>query len=66
MYIEEQNKIIKEALIRIMNWEMPETGEFWDPPHNTRPMSYESAFGSNGVRDYIRALAQEALNKTEI
>lgn len=61
--IEAQEKTIeelREALAKVVEWKMPETGEFWDD-EKTRPMSYGAAYGSNGERDYIRSLASQAL-----
>lgn len=52
---------LKDALTKIANWELPETGKFWDK-EETRPMSYEAAYGSNGVRDYIRSVARKVLH----
>lgn len=53
---------MRAALERIERWfgEFPETGRFWDDAC-TQPMSYGSAFGSNGERDYMRGIARAAL-----
>ncbi len=53
---------MREALERIARWhgEFPETGKFWDE-EKTRPMSYATAYGSNGERDFMRQLALDAL-----
>ena len=64
MNIEEQNQILREnrkmrkALEKIARWH----GEF--PPAEIRgkKCSYESAYGSNGARDYMRRLAKNALS----
>lgn len=50
------------ALQRIERWfgEFPETGKFWDAA-NTETMSYAACFGSNGERDFMRAVARDAL-----
>jgi len=50
----------EKALKQIEEWQLPSTGQFWDD-EETRPMSYESLYGSNGVRDYMRNVAREAL-----
>jgi hypothetical protein len=39
------------ALQKIANWGLPPSGKYWDLLE-TDPMSYEAAYGSNGVRDY--------------
>jgi len=56
------NEIMVTALARIMRWhgEFPETGEFFDE-EKTRKMSYSACFGSNGERDYMRAIAKTAV-----
>lgn len=52
-----------EALAKIERWfgEFPESGRFCDEPENTRPMSYGANYGSNGERDFMRAIARAAL-----
>lgn len=54
---------LESGLQRIERWhgEFPETGRFWDEPHNTQPMSYAACFGSNGERDYMREIARQLL-----
>ena len=52
-------KKMQEALKMIEDWKLPSTGKFWDREQQTQPMSYEAAYGSNGVRDYIRSIARE-------
>lgn len=47
-----------KALERIANWEMPATGRHWD---DGTPVSYGVEFGSNGERNIIVKLAQEAI-----
>jgi len=54
-----------EALHKIANWELPESGSFWDNDKKD-PMSYEAAFGSNGVRDYIKSVAKAAIKEAEL
>lgn len=51
-----------KALEKIEKWcgEFPETGRFWDK-EKTEPMSYAAAFGSNGERDFMRAIARSAI-----
>lgn len=51
---------LKAALKKIANWELPKTGMYWDKKEQ-QPMSYEAAHGSNGVRDYFKDLARNAL-----
>lgn len=53
---------LRVALARIEKWfgEFPETGDFWDDD-KSRPMSYAACYGSNGERDYMRAVARQAL-----
>lgn len=51
-----------DVLQKIANWELPDTGKFWDN-ENTQPMSYEACNGTNGSRDYFKSLAQKAINK---
>lgn len=51
---------LENALKKIASWELPETGKFWDK-EETRPLSYEAEYGSNGVRDYIKKIAQDSL-----
>jgi len=55
----------RSALERIERWngEFPDTGRYWDEPENARPMSYIACYGSNGERDYMRAVARQALEK---
>jgi hypothetical protein len=50
-----------ETLEKLAKWELPETGKFWDE-EKMRPISYESEYGSNGARDYIKRLAAQTLN----
>lgn len=52
---------LEDALRTIARWEFPPSGRFYDEPLNTRPMSYESAFGSGGARDYMKTVASDAL-----
>lgn len=54
---------LRAALERIARWhgEFPDTGRFWDEPENKRPMSFGACNGSNGEREYMRCIAQEAL-----
>lgn len=51
---------LEEALKRIVKWEFPPTGRYWDE-EKTMPMSYQAAFGSNGERDFMRKIASDAL-----
>lgn len=60
--IEEHAKELVEALERISKWELPSTQKFWDE-EKTKPISYEANFGSNGVREYIKNIAEQVLFK---
>jgi hypothetical protein len=51
---------LRTALQTVSEWKLPETGKFWDNEQK-EPMSYEAAWGSNGVRDYMRNVARTAL-----
>jgi hypothetical protein len=51
---------LRIALSTVAKWELPDTGEFVDE-EKTRPASYGFLFGSNGERDYMRTIANEAL-----
>ena len=54
---------LREALEQIIRWDgFPESGRYWE---DGRAMSYSAAFGSNGERDYMRTLAQEALKSND-
>ncbi|TAK84344.1 MAG: hypothetical protein EPO20_14745 [Betaproteobacteria bacterium] len=52
---------MRKALERIERWfgEFPPTGHTWK---DGSTMSYGAAYGSNGERDYMRAVARQALN----
>lgn len=58
--------VLAAALRRIERWfgEFPATGKFWDE-EKTRPTSYAGEYGSNGERDYMRAIARTALASYE-
>lgn len=51
----------RKALTTVSQWELPASGIYWGDSLKT-PMSYESAFGSNGVRYYMKNIAAESLN----
>ncbi len=55
---------LKQALAKIAKWhgEFPPTGCKWD---DGTEMSYVAAHGTNGERDYMRAIAQDALDNLE-
>lgn len=55
--------VLEAALKKIERWfgEFPKTGKFWDD-EKTRPVSYGSAFGSTGERDFMRQIARAALS----
>ena len=59
----EREERLEAALQRIAKWygEFPDTGLYWDK-EETLKMSYSAAFGSNGERDYMRKVAQDALD----
>lgn len=57
---EEKAEKYEKALKAIANWQLPVTGQFWDDD-KTQPMSYGACYGSNGERDYMKALATAAL-----
>ena len=59
-----ENERLRVALQKIANWELPPSGKYWDLLE-TDPMSYEAAYGSNGVRDYIKSIAANALKPKE-
>lgn len=54
-------KVLEDALRKIANWDLPKTGLFWTDGNTKRETSYETEYGSNGVRDYIKLLAHKAL-----
>lgn len=60
--VQEINRELLEALNKIANWELPATGKFWDK-EETQPTSYETEYGSNGARDYMKSLAKAAIKK---
>lgn len=53
---------LEDALHKVAKWETPLTGKCWD---DGSPTSYETEHGSNGVRDYFKALAMDALNSNK-
>jgi|JI10StandDraft_1071094.scaffolds.fasta_scaffold114429_5 hypothetical protein len=53
---------LETSMHMIANWHLPSTGQFWEND-KTRPMSYEAAYGSQGVQAYIKTVANEALIK---
>lgn len=55
------NTELIDALQTIIDWSLPDTGEFWDA-EKTRPVSYEGQYGSAGVRAYMRIIALLALD----
>lgn len=61
-------EVLEGALKRIYRWvgEFPETGQYWDDPKNTEPMSYAACYGSNGERDYMRDVAKRALDASPV
>ena len=47
------------ALRTVADWDLPETGETWP---SGGPVSFEAQYGSNGARDYMRAVARKAID----
>jgi len=67
--LSEQLATARAALGRISRWhgEFPPTGQFWENSDGTvsdRPMSYGAQHGSNGERDFMREIADTALDAT--
>lgn len=58
--LQSELEAVRAGLEKIANWELPATGKFWDDD-KTQPLSYETAYGSNGVRDYIKSIALKLL-----
>ena len=58
--VSNKEKQMQSVLERIANWELPATNQYWYDD-KTRPVGYEAAYGSNGVRDYFKGLAADAL-----
>ena len=61
MACREEIKLLRATLGKIERWEMPQTGRFWDE-EKMHPMRYSECYGSNGERDYVRRIAEAALN----
>jgi hypothetical protein len=57
---EQRAERYEKALKAIRDWQLPPTGQFWDDD-KTKPMSYAACYGSNGERDFMRNIANEAL-----
>ncbi len=51
-----------EALQKIANWELPETGQFWEDD-KSRPVSYTAEHGTEGAKRFIQNIAINILNK---
>jgi hypothetical protein len=49
----------KKALKIIADWELPDTGKWW--PESGAKMGYESLYGSNGARSWMRLIAGAAM-----
>ncbi len=61
----ERAKAMEDALEKIERWtEFPETGDYW--ADDGTPVSYGAAHGTYGERDYMRAIAREALSKSAL
>lgn len=50
----------EKALKAIRDWQLPPTGQFYDND-KARPVSFSACYGSNGERDFMRNIANEAL-----
>jgi hypothetical protein len=61
LQLKERAEKMEAALSIVRDWKLPATGRFWDDGKKTRPLSYEAAYGSNGVRDYMKNIANDAL-----
>jgi hypothetical protein len=55
----------EKALRVIQKWQLPSTGKLWDHGTYMEPMSYGACYGSNGERDFMRNVANEALSAGE-
>lgn len=53
--LEERNRLVA-ALRKIAAWELPPVVN-----RNGKPSTYEAEMGSNGAREYMRAVARRAL-----
>ena len=60
--LKEKSDALETSMHMIANWHLPSTGQFWEND-KTRPMSYEAAYGSQGIQAYIKTVANEALIK---
>jgi Lar family restriction alleviation protein len=63
-----QIAVLRTALERIVAWEMPKTGRYWDM-HNESPeneMSYEACYGTHGEKAVIQNIAREALEADSV
>lgn len=59
--LREDHDFLLQAMKKIAAWDLPATGKTWE---SGEPMSYESCYGSNGARDYIRTIASEAIGNS--
>jgi hypothetical protein len=57
--LEDENKFLRNTLKFIEEWNIPEV------EYKGEMVPYHNAWGSNGERDYIRAVARGALKKVE-
>lgn len=60
-FLERRCAKLEYALERIRDRELPSTGKFYDNDPS-RPYLYETAWGSQGAKQYIRNVAAEALS----
>ena len=60
--LREEIKHKDEALRKIAEWELPESGVFWDKEEKS-PMPYRVAFGIVSEVEYMRNIANEALKQ---
>jgi predicted transcriptional regulator YdeE len=58
--LKEKADKMEVALKIVQQWQLPPTGQFFDDD-KTKPMSYGYCYGSNGERDYMKAIATKAL-----
>jgi len=55
---------MQTALMTVAGWVLPPTGQTWGPKDPT-PVSYEAVHGTNGAKNFIRRVAQDALHNAK-